>query len=131
MTYPGNNPFQAYDKDGMPVPHNPYVSPGAPQVPQVPMPQQYVVPAIPKQKVTAALLAFFLGGWGLHNFYLGYNNRGIIQLVMTGFGLLTFWLIIGFLPLIAAGIWAFVEFIMILMGASPFDRDARGIPLSR
>lgn len=133
MTYPDNQ-YPAFDKDGLPVPppapQNPFAAPAAPAVPPQMMPQ-YGVPVVPKQMVVAALLAFFLGGWGIHNFYLGYNNRAIIQLIMTAIGLATFWLIIGFLPLMAVGIWAFVEFIMILMGASPFDRDAKGIPLSR
>lgn len=34
-----------------------------------------------KSKSTAALLAFFLGGLGIHRFYLGQNGMGILYLV--------------------------------------------------
>ncbi|MFC3160089.1 TM2 domain-containing membrane protein YozV [Chryseobacterium arachidis] len=34
-----------------------------------------------KSKSTAALLAFFLGGIGIHRFYLGQNTLGILYLV--------------------------------------------------
>ena len=35
-----------------------------------------------KSYIAAALLAFFLGGFGAHNFYLGYKKKAIIQLTM-------------------------------------------------
>ena len=34
-----------------------------------------------KNRITAALLAFFLGGFGIHHFYLGNTVRGIIYLI--------------------------------------------------
>ena len=34
-----------------------------------------------KSKSTATLLAFFLGGLGIHRFYLGQNVMGILYLV--------------------------------------------------
>ena len=33
-----------------------------------------------KSKMAAGLLGIFLGGWGIHNFYLGNTTRGIIQI---------------------------------------------------
>ena len=36
-----------------------------------------------KSKIAAALLALFLGGLGIHKFYLGYAGVGIIYLVLT------------------------------------------------
>ena len=35
-----------------------------------------------KSKVTAALLAFFLGGFGAHKFYLGKPMVGLVYLVL-------------------------------------------------
>ena len=31
-----------------------------------------------KEKIVAGLLAIFLGSLGIHNFYLGYNQRGAL-----------------------------------------------------
>lgn len=35
-----------------------------------------------KSKVVAALLAFFFGGWGIDQFYLGNKKHGIISIVL-------------------------------------------------
>lgn len=75
-----------------------------------------------KSKLAAVLLAFLLGALGIHNFYLGYTNKGIAQLLLT---LLAGWLCgVG---AIAAGIWALVEAVQILTGS--INQDANGVPL--
>lgn len=56
----------------------------------------YVQPS--KDKTVAAILAFFLGGLGIHHFYLGNNDRGLSYLIVyvatwfiySIFGLITF-----------------------------------------
>ena len=73
----------------------------------------------PKQWIVAVLLAFFLGTLGIHNFYLGYTTKGIIQLVLT----------LTFIGLIVSGIWAFIDFIMLLMRSGSYAYDAQGQPL--
>ncbi|MDR3593568.1 NINE protein [Clostridium sp.] len=76
----------------------------------------------PKSKVAAALLAFFLGGLGIHRFYLGYTGIGLAQLLCTlilGIITLGFYCIIG-------SMWAFIEFILILTGTI---KDVNGQPL--
>lgn len=97
-------------------------------------PQQYQVApgygAAPKSKIAAALLAFFLGTFGVHNFYLGYTKKACWQLGLTIFGYITVIILIGALFIVAVGIWAFIEFIMILVGGGDYDRDAQGIPLN-
>ncbi len=35
------------------------------------------------KRITAGLLAIFLGWLGIHKFYLGYNTPGIIMLVVS------------------------------------------------
>lgn len=35
------------------------------------------------KKLVAGLLGIFLGGFGVHKFYLGYTKEGVIQLVVT------------------------------------------------
>ena len=67
-----------------------------------------------KSKMTAGLLGIFLGGLGIHNFYLGYTGKAIAQIVLSlCFGL--------------GAIWGLVEGIMILCGS--IKTDAQGIPL--
>ena len=36
-----------------------------------------------KSKMAAGLLGIFLGGWGIHNFYLGYTGKGIAQILYS------------------------------------------------
>ena len=36
-----------------------------------------------KSKIAAGLLGIFLGGLGIHKFYLGYKKEGIIMLVVS------------------------------------------------
>lgn len=87
-------------------------------------------PVAQKSMVVAALLAFFLGTLGVHNFYLGHTGRGIAQLAMTIIGWFTAIIAIGFLLIAAVGVWAFIEFIMILLRSGSMARDANGVPLS-
>ncbi|MFZ9782105.1 MAG: NINE protein [Bacilli bacterium] len=68
-----------------------------------------------RSKLVAGLLAIFVGGLGIHNFYLGYNNRGLVQLLLGSVG---FIFIIG--PFIS-GIWGFIEGIQILTGDINMD----------
>jgi TM2 domain-containing membrane protein YozV len=56
-----------------------------------------------KNKIVAALLAFFLGALGIHHFYLGSTMAGVVILVASIF------------TCGAAGIISFVEFIMLLI----------------
>lgn len=95
---------------------------------QYPVQQQpaYVVPA--KSKFVAALLAFFLGTLGIHNFYLGFNGRGIIQLILGVIGYATSWILIGFVFLVPLGLWVIVELVLILFGKD--RRSANGVPLA-
>lgn len=73
----------------------------------------YVVPGSSalgdKNKIVAALLAFFIGGLGVHKFYLGKNQAGIIMLLMGTVG----WLVV--LPGLAVCLIAFIEFVVYLI----------------
>ncbi len=66
----------------------------SPTVPAaVPTPPQYSQTAQQpqsKSKVAAGLLAIFLGGLGVHKFYLGYTTQGIILLLVSLLGFLIF-----------------------------------------
>ena len=53
-----------------------------------------------KSKLAAGLLGIFLGGLGVHNFYLGNTGKAVAQLLLTLVG----WILLGLGP-IAAAIW--------------------------
>jgi TM2 domain-containing membrane protein YozV len=55
-----------------------------------------------KRILPAFLLCFFFGVLGVHRFYVGKIGTGILQLVTLG----------------GLGIWALIDFIMIIVGAS-------------
>lgn len=103
-----------------------YQVPAAPQqYPQMsqqpPMPNPAFGYPQPKSRVAAGLLGIFLGGLGIHRFYLGYTTIGVIQIILTVF--------LGILTLGLVGLWGLIEGIMILAGANYFRQDAKGIPL--
>ncbi|WP_296105093.1 TM2 domain-containing protein [uncultured Corynebacterium sp.] len=82
-----------------------------------------------KSKVVAAVLAFFLGGFGAHNFYLGYIGAACAQLAILLISIPLMFVVVGFITDAALSIWVLVEFIMILAGSSRFASDANGVPV--
>ena len=69
-----------------------------------------------KSLVLTLVLWFFLGSLGAHRFYLGHNSTAATQLGLTIVGWLTIAFAIGFIPLIAVGIWLLVDLVSILTG---------------
>lgn len=72
----------------------------------------------PRSKIAAGLLALFLGGIGIHQFYLGKTGLGLAMLLLCvltcGWG--------G----IITGIWALVDAIILLTGSG---KDVEGRPV--
>jgi TM2 domain-containing membrane protein YozV len=97
------------------------VQPGAYVCTQCGVPITRMPTAASKSKMAAGLLGIFLGTFGIHNFYLGYTNKAIAQVLLGTVGSC---LVVG--PIIS-GIWGLVEGIQILTGS--IDKDAQGVPL--
>jgi len=86
-------------------------TPAAPplvQMPPKPTVDEFGNPISPKSRLAAALLAWFLGVLGIHRFYVGKVGTGILMLVTLG----------------GLGIWALIDFIVILVGSFK-DKEGR------
>ncbi len=53
-----------------------------------------------KSRAVAAILAWFLGIFGIHRFYVGKTGTGILMIVTLG----------------GVGVWAIIDFVMIVVG---------------
>lgn len=84
------------------TPGVPFTAPGA---------GPYALP--PKSRVVYVLLAIFLGAFGIHNFYAGHTNHGLIQLLVS---------------LFTCGFVGWVMWIWALLEAATVTTDAQGFP---
>ena len=83
-----------------------------------PSPAATVVTAFsPKSRLAAGFLGIFLGGLGVHRFYLGNVGIGIIQIIVS------------IVSLGVGGLWGFIEGIIIIAGG--VWKDAQGRPLRK
>lgn len=73
--------------------------------------------AVSKSRLTYILLGLFLGGLGIHNFYAGYTNKALTQLLLN---LFLFWTIV--VPL-GITVWVIVELCTV-------DTDANGVRMN-
>ena len=122
----GNPPPPGYPPPGYPPPGYPptgypptgYPPTGYPPTGYPPPGYAGYPPYVPyaKSRLTAGLLGIFLGGFGVHRFYLGYTTIGVLQILVTiatcGLG----------------SIWGLIEGILIISG-STITTDAEGRPL--
>jgi TM2 domain-containing membrane protein YozV/ribosomal protein L40E len=73
----------------------------------------------------ALLLAVFLGPFGIHRFYMGYTSQGVAMLFLTIAGLTTLCMGVGAFFLLATGIWALVDMILICCNGIPLADGRR------
>jgi len=82
-----------------------------------------------KSKLTAGLLGIFLGSFGIHNFYLGFKNKALTQVLVSGISHLIgiFTCGIGYavtiFPILGMAVWGLIEGIMILTSKVEADAD--------
>ncbi len=85
------------------------------------------VPTVsPKSRLATALLCFFLGGLGIHRFYVGKVGSGILMLLLWGVGAITTWMMIGFVPLALVYVWSLIDLLVIIFGGF---KDGMGLPI--
>lgn len=80
-----------------------------------------------KSKIAAGLLGIFLGGLGVHNFYLGYIGKAVAQLILTLVGSIFACFLFPLIAVGASSIWGLVEGILILAGS--INVDGHNVPL--
>lgn len=77
-----------------------------------------------KSKVLAGFLGIFFGMFGIHNFYLGYTLKGIIQLCIT-----LFLLCLGSHFVSLMFLWGVIEGILIFCGVIPIYKNGNNMPI--
>ena len=75
-------------------------------------------PAAPKSRMVAGLLGIFLGGFGVHNFYLGFTKKALIQLLVS--------VLSCGIAYIGMQIWGLIEGIFYLTKHEGYLTDANG-----
>ena len=67
---------------------------------------------MPKSRLAYILLGIFLGSFGIHNFYAGYTNKAVIQLLIT---------------LVSCTTLSWVSFIWAIVDIVTVTTDANGV----
>lgn len=81
----------------------------------------------PKSRLATALLAFFIGEFGAHRFYIGKIGTAVLMLILGIIGWSTIWIMgIGLIFLIPVSIWSLIDFILALAGTL---KDGGGKPI--
>lgn len=79
-----------------------------------------------KSRLVAAVLCWFLGLFGIHRLYLGKTGSGTAMLILGLLSLATAIFAIGLPGLIVVGVWAFIDFILIIIGKM---KDGQNLPV--
>lgn len=80
-----------------------------------------------KDWLTTLLLAIFVGGLGIHRFYVGLTGTAVVMLILWVVGWATVWFFgIGGIFFLATFIWALIDVIQIATGKF---KDKDGNPL--
>lgn len=77
---------------------------------------------MPKSRIAYIILAIFLGGLGVHNFYAGHISRGVAQLITN--------MVLGVLSLVTLGIATplYVGLLAwIIIDICTITKDAQGV----
>lgn len=89
---------------------------------------QYTVPPAgynQKSRLAAGLLGILLGCLGVHNFYLGFTTRGVVQLLVSLIG----GIFTCGMATIAIAIWGFIEGVLLLSASPSRMYDGHGVIL--
>ncbi len=125
ITHPGQRPAGAPTAGAIPTAVGAAPPHRAP--PTLPYAERLYGRLSSRSKLAAGLLGIFLGGLGIHRFYLGYNGVGLLMLLLSLGGGIT-----GSIVCVPGagcgiiGLWGFIEGIVCLAGGM---KDADGLEL--
>jgi len=125
MTHPGQRPKDA--PAGGSIPTAVGAAPPHRAPPTLPYGERRFDRVGSRSKLAAGLLGIFLGGLGVHRFYLGYTGVGLVMLllsVFTGLGSLVICFPGSGCGIV--GLWGFIEGVICLTGGM---KDADGLEL--
>ncbi|MDM7999880.1 MAG: TM2 domain-containing protein [Dehalococcoidia bacterium] len=101
---------------------------GAPLTQQAATPESPPVGISPKSRLATTLLAWFLGEFGAHRFYIGKIGSAVVMLILALIGWATVWFLVGIPFLVIVGIWSLVDFIFAVAGKM---RDSKGLLIEK
>jgi TM2 domain-containing membrane protein YozV len=70
----------------------------------------------PKSRLATTLLAWFLGYFGAHRFYIGKTGTAIVMLVLGIVGIPLCFVFVGIPIVIGVAVWSLVDFIIAVTG---------------
>ena len=77
----------------------------------------------PKSRLATSLLAFFLGYFGAHRFYIGKTGTAIVMLVLGLVGIPLCFVLVGIPIVIGVSVWRLIDFIIAVTG-NMRDKDS-------
>ncbi len=124
MTHPGQRPADAPVAGAIPTAVGAAPPHRAP--PTLPYGERRCDRLSSRSKLAAGLLGIFLGGLGVHRFYLGYTGVGLVMLLLSVFGGIGSFACFPGAGCGIVGLWGLVEGIICLTGGM---KDADGMEL--
>jgi TM2 domain-containing membrane protein YozV len=82
----------------------------------------------PKSRLATSLLAFFLGYFGAHRFYIGKTGTAIVMLVLGIVGIPLCFVFVGIPIVIGVSVWRLVDFILAVAGKM---EDSNGLLIEK
>ena len=100
---------------------------GAPLA-QAAMPGAPAAGISPKSRLATSLLAFFLGYFGAHRFYIGKTGTAMVMLVLGIVGIPLCFILVGIPIVIGVSVWRLIDFILAVAGKM---EDSNGLLIEK
>ena len=82
----------------------------------------------PKSRLATTLLAWFLGYFGAHRFYIGKTGTAILMLVLGIVGIPMCFVLVGIPIVIGVSVWRLIDFILAVAGKM---KDSDGLLIEK